>query len=42
MSYDMEGEDYNAVGLRDGQLVHFGDTERVILPKADPQLVLEY
>jgi hypothetical protein len=42
MSYDIEGEDYNAVGLRDGQLVHFGDTERVILPKKDPKLVLEY
>ena len=40
--YNLDGEDYNAVGLRSGQLFHFGDTERVILPKTDPQLVLEY
>lgn len=42
MSYDIEGEDYNAVGLRDGQLCHFGDVERVVMPKKDPKLMIEY
>jgi hypothetical protein len=41
-SYNIDGEDYNAVGLRSGQLLHFGDYERVILPRKDPELVIEY
>ena len=40
--YDLDQEDYNAVGLRSGQLFHFGDAERVILPKKDPELTIEY
>ncbi len=41
-SYDIEGEDYNAIGLRSGQLFHFGDTERVVMPKKEPELIIEY
>lgn len=41
-NYDADGEDYNAMSLRSGQLFHFGDTERVILPKKDPELAIEY
>lgn len=40
--YNLDEEDYNAVGLRSGQLFHFGDTERVILPRKDPELIIEY
>ena len=40
--YNLDNEDYNAVGLRTGELVHFGDNERVTLPKKDPELLVEY
>ena len=39
--YNLDDEDYNAVSLRNGELVHFGDTEQVILPKT-PELTIEY
>ena len=40
-TYDIDREDYNAVSLREGQLVHFGETEQIILPK-NPELLVEY
>ena len=40
--YDLDREDYNAVNLRNGELTHFGDNEKVMMPKREPELVIEY